>query len=516
MARDTELTVGNLPRPVDASRSPWLFSWPLIAALYSYVFFLSRGQDALLDGDTYSHIAIGKWILEHGVVPTQDAFSHTVRGTEWTAFEWLSQVALALIYQWVGWTGLVAVTALALALTVALMMRFLLKSLEPIYAILFVGAAISMTAAHVLARPHMLAMPLLMVWTIELVRAAEERRTPTLWLLPLMTLWANLHGGFTLGIALVVVFAFEAAWAAKREAGFAVTLRGWIIFFALAIAFSLMTPHGFQAYWVTWQVMFQDSYALSHIGEWLPPNFHVMQPLELWLLGALAVVLSQGLRLPPVRLLLLLGLIHLSLKHMRYAELLGQLAPLFLATPLAQQWRQRRSDSRQLQKADRLFARLALPAGHGATAIGVALLLAIPLWMAQVRPIVPPATIAPVAAIGAAQKAGLNGPVLNAYEWGGYLMFVGAAPFIDGRSDLYRDAFIERYITAIGLRSDRGLETLLEERKVEWTLLPPSLPAVALLDRLPGWTRVYEDKVAVVHARTPASPARPPSRETTP
>jgi hypothetical protein len=503
MTNDTELTAGAAPRHIDAGRSLWLFSWPLIAALYAYVFILSRGQDVLLDGDTYSHIAIGRWILDHGVVPTQDVFSQTMRGTEWTAFEWLSQVALALAHQWGGWIGLVALTALALSLTVALMTRFLLRSLEPIYALLFVGAAISMTAAHVLARPHMLAMPLLMMWTIELVRAAEERRTPSLWMLPLMTLWANLHGGFTLGIAFVIAFGLEAVLLAWREGKLAATARGWAVFLVLTITFSLMTPHGHEAFLVTWQVMFQDSYALSHIGEWLPPNFHVMQPLELWLVGALALILHQGLRLPPVRLLLLLGLIHLSLKHMRYAELLGQLAPLFLATPLAQQWRQRRGDSQQLERADRLFGRLAQPAGQGALAIGAMLFMAVPLWVTQVRPLVPPATIAPVPAIRAAQQAGLHGTVLNAYEWGGYLMFLGTAPFIDGRSDLYRDAFIEQYLTAIGLRRDNGLEELLEKHKVAWTLLPPSLPAVALLDRLPGWRRVYQDEVSVIHARAP-------------
>lgn len=506
MARENELTASALAGRTAVGGALWLFSWPLIAAVYAYVFFMSRGQDMLLDGDTYSHIAAGRWILEHGVVPTQDPFSHTMRGTDWTAFEWLSQVVLALAHQWGGWTGLVAFTALAFAVTVALMTRFLLRSLEPIYALLFVGAAISMTAAHVLARPHMLAMPILMMWTIELVRAGEEGRTPGLWMLPLMTLWANLHGGFTLGIALVAAFALEAALAARREGHLAATLRAWVLFFVLTVSFSLLTPHGPRALWVTWQVLFQDNYALTRIGEWKSPDFHILQPLELWLLGALALILHQGLRLPPVRLLLLLGLLHLSLKHVRYVELLGQLAPLFLATPLAQQWRQRQRGRPQLEAADRMFTRLAQPAGQGAIAIGAAIVLAVPLWLAQARPIVPPEHIAPLAAIKAAEDAGLKGRVLNSYEWGGYLIFLGTSPFIDGRSDLYRDAFIKDYLSALELNPPDGLEKLLDRHKVSWTLLPAGLPAVALLDRLPGWRRVHADKLAVIHARTTGRP----------
>ena len=36
-----------------------------------------------------------------------------------------------------------------------------------------------------------------------LIAAADRRTSPSWWLLPLMTLWANLHGGFVLGLALI-------------------------------------------------------------------------------------------------------------------------------------------------------------------------------------------------------------------------------------------------------------------------------------------------------------------------
>jgi hypothetical protein len=278
-------------------------------------------------------------------------------------------------------------------------------------------------------------------------------------------------------------------------------VRAWAIFLVSTVAFSLLTPHGPRGLWVTWQTLVQDTYVLSHIGEWLSPNFHVFQPLELWVVGGLAVVLYQGLRLPPVRLMLLLGLLHPSLKHMRYVELLGQLAPVFLASPLAAQWRQRRQGRAQMNTADRFFEKLSRPAGTGAIAVGIACFLGIPWLIAQTRPFAPPESIAPLAAIRAAEDAGLTGPVLNAYHWGGYLKFLGIPAFIDGRSDLYRDAFIEDYLMSLDLRKTDGIEKLIETRKVSWTLLPPETPAVARLDRMPGWNHVYADKTAVVHAK---------------
>ena len=499
MAQEQQLTAALAARRT--SRGGWLISWPLLIGVYVYVSSVLQGKDLLVDGDTYSHIAIGRWMLENRVVPDIDHFSHTMQGRPWTAFEWLSQVALAVTEQWGGWTGVVVITALAFATTMAMMTRALLRHLEPIYVILFVALATTMTFGHALARPHMLAMPILMAWTIGLVRAADANRSPSLWLLPLMVLWANLHGGFTLGLAFGLAFACEALLAARGHDNFAGVARSWGLFLLLAFSCSLLTPNGPRTLLVTWQVLFEDNYALERIGEWRSPNFHVFQPLELWLLGCIMVALHQGIRIPPVRLLLLIGLIHLSLKHIRYVELLGLLAPLFLAAPLAPQWSERKQGKQQLVVADRLFDKLAGPAGQGAIAASLAVALAVPLWVSTFRPIQLPESIAPVPAIEAAKKAGLKGSVLNGYEWGGYLLYLGIPPFIDGRSDMYRDAFIKDYVAALELQTSDGLERLLDKHDVKWTLLPPNVSAVAVLDRFPGWRRIYADDTAVVHAR---------------
>jgi hypothetical protein len=505
MARASELASG--PVGVDRSasgRGSWLFSWPLLMGGFAYIFALCLGRQLLMDGDTYWHIATGEWIFQHGSIPTADPFSHTMPGAAWTAHEWLSQVVLAAAHRAGGWTAVVTITALAFAATIALLTRALLKSLEPIYALLFGALAVCMTASHLLARPHMLALPLLMLWTIELVRASEAGRAPGIWLLPLMTLWANLHGGFTLGIALAFAFALEAVLAARAHQRAAGVARSWGIFLLLAVACALVTPHGMQGILFTWQVLFQDShsYALQRIGEWRSPNFQTMQPLEVWLLGGLALVLHQGLRLPAIRLLLLLGLIHLSLKHIRNVELVGLLVPLFVASPFSAQWRQRQQGTQQLERADRLFRKLAQPAGQGALLVSMVALLALPPWLSRVRPLELPDYSAPVAAVAAARKAGITGPVLNNYGWGGYLIYCGIAPFIDGRSDVYRDAFMKDYVAAMELQTSGSLEKLLDQYKVTWTLLPPDSSAVALLDHLPKWRRVYADKTAVVHAKS--------------
>lgn len=496
LGTEHELDAGALTGRAAVGGASWVFSWPLLVGVWVYLFSLNRAKDLLLDGDTYWHITAGQWIIRNGTVPTTDPFSHTKQGVAWTAHEWLSEVVLAVAHDMGGWTAVVSVTALAFAATIALLVRALLRLLEPIYALLFSVLAVSMTAAHLLARPHILAMPLLMIWTIELVRASESHRAPRAWMLPVMMLWANLHGGFTLGIALAGVFAAEALITSTREQRMAIG-RSWGIFLALAAASAVVTPHGPQGILFTWQILSEHGYALERVGEWRSPNFQVFQPLELWLLGGLALVLHQGLRLPPVRLVLIVGLLHLALKHSRNIELVGLLAPLFLASSFAEQWRAAQRNKPQLDRVDQFFRKLSGPAGQIPILIGFATLVLATLWLARVRPVELPGSVAPALAVNAVQRAGIKGPVLNSYESGGYLIYTGIRPFIDGRNDVYGDDFLKQYIEALELKA--SLPAFLAEHKIAWTLLTPDTPAVAMLDHLSHWRRIYADKSAVVH-----------------
>jgi hypothetical protein len=91
--------------------------------------------------------------------------------------------------------------------------------------------------------------------------------------------------------------------------------------------------------------------------------------------------------------------------------------------------------------------------------------------------------------------------VLNDYYFGGYLISQGIPVFIDSRAELYGPAFLNRYVRAISLDDLADFVRLLDECKIDATLLFPSTPAVGLLDRLPEWERSYADDVAIVHIR---------------
>lgn len=474
-------------------------SWPLLIGAAAFLVLMGR-PELLNDPDIQWHVRTGQWILEHGAVPRSDIFSHTSYGAPWTAHEWLSEVLFAVAFAWAGWTGVVIVAAAAFAAALAILGRFLLRYFEPVYMLLVVVMSASLLAPHLLARPHTLIAPLLLMWCIGLVRAQEEERVPFWGLAALMPLWANLHGGFVFGLAFAGPFVLEAVVrAAQRKASWT-TAAAWIAFLAGATFASMLNPFGPKGLLFALEID-RMSFALSQIGEWRSPNFQQLQPLELCLLLGAAAFLYRGVRLPLVRLFILLGLLHLSLKHSRHADLLALVGPVILAQPFSAQWSSARSRKEGGSMPDRLFEALVPRAAPATTALVVLFLAILGFRAMNEDALRPAAQVTPEAALRTIQSHNIRGPVFNSYEFGGFLIHAGVPPFVDGRADPYGDAFLRQYFSAVNATPPKALPALLDKYDIEWTLLPPGSAAISLLDGLPGWRRLYADKVSVVHVR---------------
>lgn len=476
-------------------------SWPLLVTLLALFGILGnlRFNSVLADPDTYWHLAAGRWMIEHGTVPQHDPFSHSMPGAPWTAHEWLAELLLTAVQQVAGWTGLVALVAVVFAATLAYVTRFLLARMEPAHALLFTAFAAGMLMSHLLARPHILVWPLLAVWVGTLLNCGERGQNPPLWLLAVMILWANLHGSFTLGIALGAALALDAVLSSPTGQRKAAAWQ-WSGFVLLSVLAAMLTPAGWYGIWHPIQLMHM-TVALNVISEWLSPDFHRPQMLELWLMMILAIACAGRMRLPWLRLLLLLGLTHLALKHQRHVAILGLISPLLIAAPLARQWQATQGNEQHVESIDRIFRALALPARAGTLATTALLAILLIAIRVQSNGFAPLDNTTPAAALKAAQQAGATGPVFNSYNFGGYLIYRGIPVFIDGRADMYGDALMKRYVDAGQVRDTQVLPQLLEDYRIGWTILDPGTPALALLDHLPGWQRIYTDAVAVVHIR---------------
>ncbi len=152
---------------------------PWLVAIAVYLLLMVLGDRLLGDADTYWHITLGRLILEHRALPTGEALAQTVHGTHWVAYEWLSQIAYAAAYALGGWVAVAALTAAAAAAAFGLLTRYLLKYWQPTPTIAAVLAALVLTSPHIMARPHVLALPLMVIWIAALIRAVDTERPPS-------------------------------------------------------------------------------------------------------------------------------------------------------------------------------------------------------------------------------------------------------------------------------------------------------------------------------------------------
>ena len=476
-------SAGIAPDTNVVPRSPAL--WVGVAV---YVLLVAAGNRLLNDPDTLWQITVGQWILDHRAVPHTDVYSFTMRGQPWISTQWLAQVLYAEVYAWFGWTGPVVLAAIASAATFALLARYLVRNLSDSAALVFVAVALALTAPHLLARPHVLALPIMVAWIGELIAAADRRAAPSFLLLPLMALWANIHGGFVFGLVMMAPIALDAVIESEASDRMALAMR-WAIFAALALGASCCTPYGWESLLASRKILALGS-ALPLITEWRAADFTTLHPFEICLLGAIGLSLYRGITLPPMRIVILLGLVHMALSQGRAAEILALLAPLVLARPLAGQIGGTKAVRSHSLKSTR-----------GAMAAGLAVVLAAAtLGFAAMHRFAPNTANSPVAAVTELKKLNVE-RVFNDYDFGGYLIASHVSPFIDGRTELYGEKFFVDHSNASGLMEPDNLFRLLNEYQIQATLMRTRSAATRLLDHIDGWQKVYSDEIATIHVR---------------
>src|SRR5262249_10260136 len=151
--------------------------------------------------------------------------------------------------------------------TLAYLTRFLLRRVEPVYALAFIFLAGAMMAPSLLSRPHVIVWPLTAVWVGTLVECSERRRAPPWWLLGVLVLWTNLHGSFVMALALAGAIAADAVPPGEVRWQ---TARRWALFLLVAAACTLINPHGYRA--ITFAFDLMSMKVLPLIDEWRSPN----------------------------------------------------------------------------------------------------------------------------------------------------------------------------------------------------------------------------------------------------
>lgn len=288
----------------------------------------------LVDPDLWGHVRYGQDWLAEGTLPRTATHTFTAEGHPWINHENLTELALAVGYDYLGTTGMLVakclwgLSILALAGWVAVR-----RGVHPLIAWgLFVAVATNLQPFFPL-RPQLASFGLCAVTLVVLDRAfagwqeARQVRWQLLWLLPVvMTVWTNSHGGFVLGLCVVgaylngriieVLVGRPVAWR---------TACGLAAVGLATLASTLVNPYGWHLHhWLTVSLI----QPRPEITEWLPPRPH--DPTFWPWLGLLAII---GVSLVATRKrrdwveIVILGLVvwqsALHLRHIAFVALLA-------------------------------------------------------------------------------------------------------------------------------------------------------------------------------------------------
>jgi hypothetical protein len=490
--------------------------WVLGALALSLVALLTLR--AIPAYDLYWQLKTGEIILSTHHVPRTDLLSYTAFGDRWYVQEWLSEVLFISLWKTLGKDSLIYLRVLMITGAFALVLwRSLRRSGRPLVSIGMTLLAAWGSAYFFDNRPQMATYLGTAALLLILDECRAGRWTKALWSIPpLMLLWANLHAGFFLGLALLWAYTLSdlAEWAANREIPAERLLVQVVVTLAASVA-PLMNPNGWHAY--TYPFLLQGHDAMRNtIGEWFSPDFHreELKPFGALLLTGVASLAFSVRRRGLGDIVIVLALTAMSLDANRHGPLLAIAgAPIFaehlgaagraVETWVADRWKAATGVTLAPREVFgppwRWAAVLLTAAGLFSLVSAKASGLPRGSWFDAYTE----ADQLPKAALDWMDSQKIEGNILNAYEWGGYCAwrwYPKRRVFIDGRAEVYFQHGWDDYYAIAMLQPGWG--DRLNANRVDWMLLSPTTTSVGNAAMATGeWAVAYQDDKAVILRR---------------
>ena len=463
----------------------------------------------LCDPDLWGHVRFGQAMLSAGHIAWRDPYSYSAPGHLWLNHEWLSELVMGALYNHLNVFGLKLMKLGCTALLVVFIAAAESETGAPtqIQFVILLTAAVTI-APQIQFRPQVFTFALLSALIYLLARDTYGRGV-RLWLaIPMLAVWANLHGGFIVGIATLVTYtAVSTAQDIYYRRGSARALRlGGLT--ALAILATLATPYGIGTWRSVLHALF-NPYTHIVIIDWQPLASSLVknsgpEALRAFYLGLAVAMMAAMLfsfifsptkeDLPLVMVAAVMSIAaFLAVRNITVA-VIAICAPLARHLPLAleRRWPAIRDDPGAAHPASR------------ANQVILAILAIVIFWRANffsnrltsVDPY-------PVSACAFMKDHGLKGNVLGLFGWGEYLIWHLAPDskvFMDGRYDtVYPKNVVKDYLLFNFDQS--GAEAAIDKYPTDYVLIGPDTGARKLMDSRKDWTLVYSDRSARLYAR---------------
>ena len=486
-------------------------------------FVINLVMQPLLEPDLGWHLRAGLDLVAQGWrLPDTDPYSHTMSDWHWVEHAWLTDGLLATIYRGLGAFGGVGLivffgAATGLAWWVA-------SGGAPVPATYRLAAMVSslwVALPFLGARTQLLSLLgvafLLRVW-----QQMQQGHVRWVWTLPpLFLCWANLHGGFTAGLFLLTVWLSLSLvlkvcvdWRFLRVALDEPVwswhdLRRCAMALGLSAAVTVLNPYGWGLYVEIYDSL-TDRFMIETLREWQPVSFEgwAGRAYGVYLAGLLCLVAGWYRRVEPVRWMILLLVLGLSLRHWRNVTLFLIVSLPLMAELLAAvvssclRWM-------PLLKAQAPSVLLVLTGATATALYGQGLEHLDHVWQSGRMPErYFEQTEYPIEAVQwiRSHRSELGTRMYNDYGFGGFLLWhlPGERIFIDGRMPAWRIKDRRIFQDYVELNREGAPQlAVLDRYGVEWGLIQRGSGLARVLEDHQAWQTVYADaKVVIVRRRS--------------
>jgi tetratricopeptide (TPR) repeat protein len=524
----------------------------LALMILALVYSLLAGLHTVFDFDMGWHLAAGRYVVQHHVVPTTDVLSYTAKGAEWLYPVFADVLFYGIFSAW-GYVGLSWFCALALAATVACLLRSPARQESGLAAALAI-MAVPLIAARANPRADLFtslffAIFLAQLWNFHGSDVADSalngepaprRGRLRLWILPLtMLLWVNFHPGFVAGLGLIFAYllieALELFFPSRRWVALRRLRQAWPAL-ATTVLITLFNPYGPRIFKASLLISGfgpanQQSSRAFFIEEWAPVPLSLpslAQSLDWrsphsnfwWLaLTAFAVMALAFWWRRFGAALLMAAALYGSMQHRRYEELLAIVVVVVGATILneALQSVRERSENGAEGRSVRwnVLTVIAVSALFAVTVVRIADLVSSRRYIVANIPMQFGAGESwwfPERAADFVEREHLPGNIFQVYNLGGFTAWrMGPAylDFIDGRFDHLAPAVMAEEEGVLLSPPDSPLWMTEADRRGIHVLLfslarfsgvnnPPDLMSLCQSKQ---WRPVYMDEVSIVLLR---------------
>ncbi len=466
-----------------------------------------RFTETVADPDIWGHLAIGRLYYETGQIRQPDPFSYVTGGREWMNHEWLWETIVSRLFSTVGGTGLIVLKA-ALGLTVLgiTYARLCRRGLSALRAgIILVALIHFLTPFLITIRPHLATFALLFVMLL-MIDALDRGSARWLWTVPLIfALWANLHPGFLVGLAVLGIYAvteFTDRWLGPSTRGAAPRARiaGVITASVAAVLATGFNPWGFKLLGFLWHTA---TVARPEITEWQPLTLMSREGLSYAAFATAAFAGWHWSRRPrsvsvlavlvACSLLPLVAYRHVALAVLAIATLAGE--------HMGDAWVRLRGAHPPAVASTRAWDAAVVVT---ASLLATFALSGLALPRLSCIAINPQVGIGfPVRAVEWIRASGVRANAAMEFDWGMYALYrlwPNVKVSLDGRRETAYDERV--YRENFDFKFGQGdWDALLRTRDTHLVLVRRGVAADNLLRLAPGWVLLYEDPLAALFAR---------------